>query len=234
MSGRRRVLAALAFLPLLAGWRAVAALTADAPAAAAVTLDGGQSDRFRAWMTWITADQLRRGPSPRWVHRDCAGLVRFAVGEALRPHDQRWRRANGFGGRLPPDVGLRPEQTSLLGGWTTLSGEQQAFVTALALIQKNSRALGRESVLARPGDLLFFDQGDEQHLMVWMGGWIAYHTGQPAVGDTSGGRRPATHDDNGLRAVTLAELQQWKDTRWRPRDDNPNFAGFYRLAFLSR
>ncbi len=237
---RRRFITALGGMILGSAWRPAAALTAEPstpPSAGA--LDGAQSDRFRAWMALIVADQIRRGPSPRWFHRDCAGLARFAVGEALRSHDTRWRRANGFTGRLPPEVDLRPEQASLLKGWTTLAGDQQAFVTALALVHKNSRRLGRESAMSKPGDLLFFDHGDDQHLMIWMGSWIAYHTGQPpaAAAEQGAGRRrpsPELVEDNGLRAVTPAQLLQWKDTRWRPRDDNPNFAGFYRLAFLSR
>ena len=210
-------------------------------------LDAKQSECFRAWMTLMVAEQLRTGPSPRWYHRDCAGLARFAVGEALRAHDLAWRKANGLlGRRLPPEVDLRPEQQTLREGWTGLDGQKQSFVTAQILIQNNSRLLGREAAMARPGDLLFFDQGDEQHLMIWMGSWIAYHTGQgPAVVAPLTPRRAgkAKNDadrqdkpklDNGLRAVTLADLLQWKDTRWRPRDDNPNFSGFFRLAFLSR
>ena len=238
---RRQVVGALGLL-VAAALRPVRALTMDrlTPPVPG-TLDGEQSDRFRSWMSFIVADQIRRGPSPRWFHRDCAGLARFAVTEALCVHDPRWRRANGFEAtRLPPELDLRPDQAPLLSGWTTLEGKRDAFVTALALVQNNSRFLGRESTLARPGDLLFFDQGDDQHLMIWMGSWIAYHTGQtpvPAPRPQGAGKRPespAIPEDNGLRAVTLAQLLQWKDTRWRPRDDNPNFAGFYRLAFLSR
>lgn len=241
MIGRRKLLGALGWLALCGVLPPARALTASylAPPISG-WLDGEQSDRFRAWLSFIVVEQIERGPSPRWFHRDCAGLARFAVAETLRTHDMRWQRANGFvGRRLPPELDLRPEQQRLLNGWTTLEGERQNFVTAQALIQKNSRLLGRESAMARPGDLLFFDQGDDQHLMIWMGSWIAYHTGQVSVAAPAprAGRRqefPNTPQDNGLRAVTPAQLLQWKDTRWRPRDDNPNFAGFFRLAFLSR
>lgn len=237
---RRALLAALGLMVLAPG---ALALTADRPGALPLALlDPEQSDRFRAWMTLVVAEQFRTGPSPRWFHRDCAGLARYAVGQALRPHDARWRQANGLAGRrLPPELALRPEQAALSSGWLAVDGSQQAFVTALALVQGNSRPLGKEAAMVRPGDFLFFDQGDEQHLMIWMGKWIAYHNGQTAVTpsrDTPGsGHKASTkarNEDHGLRAVTLAELLQWKDTRWRPRDDNPNFAGFYRLAFLSR
>lgn len=215
------------------------ALTAERPLQATgdVMLDPEQSERFRVWMNFIVAAQFKRGPSPRWIHRDCAGLVRYAVGETLRPHDARWRQANGWEQRrLPPELELRGDQASLLNTWQGLDGAKQAFVTALALVQHNSRPLGKESAQARPGDLLFFDQGDEQHLMIWMGSWIAYHNGQTPVTAPPPGAtgKPAMNADNGLRAVTPAELLKWKDTRWRPREDNPNFAGFYRLAFLSR
>mgnify|MGYP000199191697 CR=1 FL=1 len=42
-----------------------------------------------------------------------------------------------------------------------------------------------------------------------------------------------TPDDNGLRTVDIKELTSWKDTRWQPVVNNPNFAGVFRLAFLS-
>lgn len=216
------------------------ALTAERPLQgnAGIMLDPDQSDRFRVWMNFIVAEQFERGPSPRWTHRDCAGLVRYAVGETLRPHDPHWRQANGWEQkRLPPDLLLRAEQAGLRNTWQGLDGTKQPFVTALALVQNNSRSLGKESAMARPGDLLFFDQSDEQHLMIWMGSWIAYHNGQTPVNapqKRKSGGTAVSNEDNGLRAVTPAELLKWKDTRWRPREDNPNFVGFYRLAFLSR
>ena len=81
---------------------------------------------------------------------------------------------------------------------------------------------GQDINQALPGDMIFFDQGDAQHLMVWMGRYVIYHTGS------------ATKTDNGMRAVSLQQLMTWKDTRWIPNDSNPNFIGIYRLNFLAR
>jgi uncharacterized protein YfaT (DUF1175 family) len=89
------------------------------------------------------------------------------------------------------------------------------------MIHRNTRFVSKDLNQALPGDLLFFDQGDDQHLMVWMGRTITYHTGMQ------------TKSDNGLRTVTIQQLMQWKDTRWRPQQSNPNFIGVFRLAFLS-
>jgi len=188
-----------------------------------VRLSQAQSRAFQAWMLRIISAQVEQGPSPRWHHRDCAGLVRFAVNEALSVHDAKWMRANGIASdrRLPPELDLTPQQAALRNRWVQGEGKVGAFVTALALVQHNSRFVAREISQALPGDLLFYDQGDEQHLMVWMGAHIAYHTGT------------VTPTDNGLRTVDIQQLTTWKDTRWQPAVNNPNFAGVFRLSFLS-
>ncbi len=184
-------------------------------------LDREQSQRFRDWMTLLVHAQLERGPTPRWTHRDCAGLVRFSAAEALRPHDLAWKRANGLlGTRLPPD--LSPQTAApLRNAWRRTDGSRDAYVGALELVQENTRLVARQLAPAVPADLLFYDFGDDQHLMVFMGPYIAYHTGRLQPGD------------NGLRAVRPAQLQAWQDTRWRPAADNPNFAGVYRFDFLA-
>lgn len=217
LRARRRMLAtagALLCAPAMALTR---------PDAAQVRLTPAQSRAFLAWMTRIVDEQVRRGPSPRWQHRDCAGLVRFAVNEALAAHDARWMRANGIAtdARLPPELDLTPEQAGLRNRWVQTGGAVGHFVTAVALVQHNSRFVSRDINAARAGDLLFYDHGDAQHLMVWMGSHIAYHTGE------------ATPHDNGLRSVGIRQLMNWKDTRWQPATSNPNFAGVYRLLFLS-
>ncbi|WP_229209907.1 DUF1175 domain-containing protein [Duganella sp. Root1480D1] len=214
-------------LRLLAGCAAAVAaprlLALTSANDAQVRLSQVQSRAFQAWMLRIISAQVEQGPSPRWHHRDCAGLVRFAVNEALSVHDAKWMRANGIASdrRLPPELDLTPQQAALRNRWVQGEGKVGPFVTALALVQHNSRFVAREISQALPGDLLFYDQGDEQHLMVWMGAHIAYHTGT------------VTETDNGLRTVDIQQLTTWKDTRWQPAVNNPNFAGVFRLSFLS-
>lgn len=203
---------------------ALALSAATLPSGSAqVMLDAKQSRDFRAWMLRIMQEQIRQGPSPRWVQRDCVSLVRYAVAESLRPHDTKWLRANGLSAQqLPAELHLTEAQKTLRHAWRRADGSAGAYVSAIGMVQENSRFVARDFNLALPGDLLFFDQGDEQHLMVWMNGMVIYHTGS------------VTAQDNGLRAVPVSQLLRWKDTRWRPTQDNPNFVGIYRLAFLPR
>lgn len=186
-------------------------------------LDLQESQVFRAWFVRIVEEQLRQGPSPRWHQQDCAGLVRFAANEALKPHDARWLRSMGMSNAyLPPEAGFSADERQLAQRWAQGGGQRGPYVDAIKLIQHNTSLVGRDLLQARPGDLLFFDQGDDRHLMIWMGRYLAYHTGS------------RSESDSGLRSVSLPQLMQWKDTRWIPDASNPNFVGVYRLGFLSR
>lgn len=186
-------------------------------------LNRAQSQAFLQWLVLLIEAQLRR-PTPRWQQRDCAGLVRFAAAEALRAHDADWVRANGLRPPFPPEVQLTEKQQNIRHQWRQTGGERSAYASAIDLIQHNSRLVGRDFHAAQTGDLLFYDQGDAQHLMVWLGRRIVYHTGQAAHDMAAG--------DTGMRAVRLHDMMRWKDTRWRPQPDNPNFAGVYRLYFV--
>jgi len=197
--------------------------TSDEKTAPTVRLDAAESRALRAWIVRIAEEQIRRGPTPRWTHRDCAGFVRFAIAEALTEHDARWRQAMGLGSRpLPPDLIPEEKRLALRHRWKRPDGSEGAYVSAIGLIQENSVLVSHDVRQARLADLLFFDQGAEQHLMLWTGRGVVYHTGSPP--------RPG---DDGLRKATLASLLQWNDTRWRPEPENPNFAGVFSLAFLS-
>ena len=185
-----------------------------------------QSTAFRAWFVYIVDQQISQGPSPRWTQRDCAGLVRFAAMQALREHNAPWLKANGLhdaanASRLPPELDLDARQRTLAERWTRIDGSVGAYASASALVLRNSNFVSRDVNEALPGDLLFFDQGDDQHLMIWLDRYIAYHTGT------------VTPTDNGLRAVPVSDLMQWKDSRWQPFDGNPNFVGIFRFNFLT-
>lgn len=187
-----------------------------------IRLNAAQSRALRAWIVRIAVEQIRRGPTPRWTHRDCASFVRFAVAEALAEHDARWQRSMGLASPLPPDPIPEETRLSLRHQWKRPDGSKGAYVNAIGLIQENSIWVGHDVRQARPADLLFFDQGAEQHLMLWTGREAVYHNGSiPTPGDS------------GLRKATLAALLQWNDTRWRPEFGNPNFIGVFSLAFLS-
>lgn len=199
------------------GWLLPAARATD------LRLSQAQTRVLRQWLVRIVRAQLDQGPTPRWQHRDCAGLVRFAMAEALRPHDGKWKASMGLStALLPPEPELSAaERQTLRHNWRLADGSRSAYVGALELIQENTRFLSRLWQQALPGDLLFFDQGDDHHLMIWMGRYLAYHTGS------------ANQQDNGLRSVDIAALLNWKDTRWQPHEHNPNFSGFYRFSFFS-
>lgn len=191
--------------------------------ATAVKLDDQQINNFRSWFTRIVFEQLRQGPSPRWTQRDCASLIRFGAYEALKKHDKKWLRANGLSNRnLPPEVNLREEQQSILNNWKLAGGDKSGpYVSAIILVQENTKFVSKDFNMALPGDIIFFDQGESQHVMIWMGNHIAYHTGT------------IKKNDNGLRRISLSQLMNWRDTRWQPKIDNPNFIGIFRLSFLS-
>lgn len=220
MASRQRILSIGILLAVACAVTSVYALTGEQ--VAPIRLDTKQSHIFRVWILRLINEQIRQGPNPRWFHRDCAGLIRFAVNETFKRHDAKWLRNNSISSRsLPPELSLRDDQKQLQRGWVQLDNKYAPFATAQVIIQKNARFVSKDVNQAMPGDLFFFDHGDDQHLMVWMEGYIAYHTGTE------------TKTDNGLRTVTIKKLMQWKDTRWRPQQDNPNFIGLFRLAFLS-
>ena len=72
---------------------------------------------FRRWFAGIAEAQFYE-TSGEWNEnqRDCAGLVRFAMREALRTHDRAWFQRMGEGyGMIATDVGAYRLETSPLG-----------------------------------------------------------------------------------------------------------------------
>lgn len=184
------------------------------------------SQVFRSWLVKIIEEQIRQGPSPKWVQRDCVGLVRFAVLEAAKAKDLTWKKALGIKlEQTPPDLKLTSMERNELSQWVQYDGQSKGkYISAIGLIQNNATFISKDINQAKPGDLLFYDMQDSQHLMVWMGKYVAYHNGETTQ---------VNKEDNGLRKYNINELVTWKDSRWRPKESNPNFIGIFRLMFLS-
>jgi len=211
----------------------LACLIATAPTLTAQVRFGDPADReaFRDWFVFLADAPFYRTTADV---TDCAGLVRHAAREAVRPHTADWYRQAA----LPlvpalPAVRERPEPTP--DGWPLFRvgpARWAEFADAQTIVRLNTHSLGRETAALRPADLLYFRQADQEfpdHLMVYVGpsrferdgqDWIVYHTGP-----TSGG-------PGEVRKARLADLMRHPAQRWRPIPANRSFVGVFRMAWL--
>lgn len=217
-------------------------LLAHAQPVAQVRLaDASDRAAFQQWFAYLADAQFYRTTPDV---QDCAGLVRHAVREALRPHTPEWIRTAALPVlRTYPDVRARPP---LAGGVLALfrvsvgsNPQHSEFADAKTIIRLNARLVGRELDAARPGDLLYFHQPAQRapdHLMVFVGpsafepqgqDWVVYHTG-PVEPDRAGEAGTAGE----VRKVRLSDLARHPAPRWRPARENPAFIGLYRLNWL--
>ena len=189
-------------------------------------LYGRDCERFRNWMVWIAKNQ-KSFPSPIWVHRDCSGLVRFAVTEALKRHDTVW--INAFGDSPPNFEDIQafnyPEIPLIHSNIFLTAKGFQNFADARHLLLYNSENLGNDLNEAKKGDLLFFyhpqDSVFPYHVMIVTDDGFVYHTGA---------------DDESDGYVRLWKREDYLDAApliWLPVKENPNFLGVYRLKFLN-
>jgi hypothetical protein len=205
-------------------------------------------DNFRRWFSALAEIQFYQ-LSDQWnaEQRDCAGLVRFAMREALRRHDRSWFQKMGKGYEtVAPDVGGFDLDRNPLGEKIfrtdfgsfhesdVRNGRFSEFADARTLKNFNSVFVSRDRREAQPGDLLFFYQPWVQkfpyHVMILLGpariaptgsqDWVVYHTGASPT------------DEGTVKKVELSVLDRHPDPRWRPLESNRNFIGFYRLKIL--
>ena len=205
-------------------------------------------DSFRRWFTAIAETQFYQ-LSDQWnaEQRDCAGLARFAMREALRHHDRIWFQKMGPAYQtVAPDVksfdldhnpfGEKIFRTDF-GSFAETdirNNRFSEFADARTLKNFNVVFVSRDRREARPGDLLFFYQPWVQkfpyHVMIFLGeahiadngaqDWVVYHTGSSPT------------DEGTVKKVELSVLDHHPDPRWRPVERNKNFLGFYRLKIL--
>ncbi len=205
-------------------------------------------ESFRRWFTGLAEQQFYQ-LSEQWNvdQRDCAGLVRFAMREALRRHDRPWFQKMGPGYEtIAPDVaGFDLDHNPLgekifrtdFGSFhesDLRNGRFSEFADGRALKNFNTAFVSRDRREAEPGDLLFFYQPWVQkfpyHVMIFLGGprvapngahdWVVYHTGSSPT------------DQGTVKKVELSVLDHHPDPRWRPVESNRNFLGFYRLKII--
>jgi len=203
---------------------------------------------FRRWFTTIAEIQFYQ-LSDQWNadQRDCAGLARFAIREALRRHDRIWFQKMGPGYEtVASDVGEFDLDNNPLGEKIfrtdfgsfhesdLRNGRFSEFADGRSLKNFNSFFVSRDRREAQPGDLLFFYQPWVQkfpyHVMIFLGpvriapngaqDWVVYHTGSSPI------------DKGTVKKVELSVLDRHPDPRWRPVESNKNFLGFYRLKIL--
>jgi len=205
-------------------------------------------ENFRAWFTLVAEGQFYE-LSPQWnaEQRDCAGLVRFALREALRRHDRAWMQKMGPAYTpIAADVSRYTLEQGPLGEklFRTAFGSYKEgeisdgtfseFADARSLKSFNTKFISRDRKQAQPGDLLFFYQPWVQkfpyHVMIFLedaklgdtpaSDWVVYHTGSSAT------------DSGAVKKVQLSVLDHHPNRRWRPVESNSNFLGFYRLKIL--
>lgn len=204
------------------------------------------SDRvaFRRWFTLLAESQYYRS-NPLQEIDDCAALLRFSYREAMREHDVAWAHAVALPAPAAtgdiqqyryPYTPLGADLFRVRSGSFTAddlrNGTFAQFANAETLWRFDTFSAGRNLNRARPGDLLFFRQDGGHmhfHAMIYLGHsqvepgseqFVVYHTGPN--GDSKGI----------IKRLSVAELLNYPDPRWRPIASNPAFLGVYRWNIL--
>jgi hypothetical protein len=200
---------------------------------------------FRRWFTLLAESQyFRTKPQPEID--DCAALLRFAYREALRQHDAGWAHAMALSAPTSagdiqqyqyPYTPLGAELFRVRDGsfspQDVSDGAFAQFADAESLWRHNTFSIGRSLGRARPADLLFFRQDSAGkmpfHAMIFVGSsqvepyneqFVVYHTG------------PNGSSPGQIKRLSVAQLLNYPDARWRPVASNPAFLGVYRWNIL--
>jgi uncharacterized protein YfaT (DUF1175 family) len=195
---------------------------------------------FRAWFAAL-ADSAAAMPYQRLPREidDCAALLRWCYREALHAHDDAWQATMPIDAP-PPLVSVTqysypftPLGTNLFrvrpGAFTSADisdGSFAQFADAKTLWLHNTFFVSRDLRAARPGDMLFYRQLEQNspfHSMILTGAdheWVVYDTG------------PIGNGHGEVRRVAVEDLLHHPDVRWRPISNNNNFLGVYRWNIL--
>jgi uncharacterized protein len=214
-------------------------------------------EAFRRWFTLIAEYQALRPPAdvPPEIG-DCAALLRYSYRNALREHDAAWVQENGLvpPSALPSIEKYRYPMTPLGAALFRVrpgpfraedakDGAFAEFADAKTLKDFNAYFLSRDVRVARPGDILFFRQLEQDsrfHSMIFVGRsqWLT-GDGPERASPESGADDFLVYDTGPIgkargemRRMRLAELMRYPSPRWRPVPGNSNFLGVYRWNIL--
>jgi uncharacterized protein YfaT (DUF1175 family) len=214
-------------------------------------------EAFRRWFTLIAEYQALRPPAdvPAEID-DCAALLRYSYRNALREHDAAWVQENGIvpPSALPSIEKYRYPMTPLGAALFRVrpgpfraedvkDGAFAEFADAKTLKDFNAYFLSRDVRVARPGDILFFRQLEQDspfHSMIFVGRsqWLPGGGPESASAETAGDdflvydTGPIGKARGEMRRMHLAELLRYPSPRWRPVPGNSNFLGVYRWNIL--
>ncbi len=201
---------------------------------------------FRRWFTLLAESQYFRGKPATPEIDDCAALLRFAYREALREHDVAWAHTVTLAAPAserdvqqyqypytPLAAALFRVRSGSFKERDLRDGAFAQFADVETLWRHNTFSVGKDLARARPGDLLFFRQDSAArmpfHAMIFLGHsqvepgreqFVVYHTG------------PSGRSTGEIRRLSIAQLLDYPDARWRPVPENPGFLGVYRWNIL--
>lgn len=208
-------------------------------------------EAFRRWFVLIAEYQALRPPSdvPSEIN-DCAALLRYAYRNALLDHDAYWFKEAKINPpsalpslekyhypRTPLGAALFRTRPGPFLPSDLKNGAFAEFADARTLKDFDSYFLSRDIRDARPGDLIFYRQLEQNspfHSMIFVGPspWLAdsqpaansdivvYHTGPMGSGPGE------------MRRLTVSDLLNHPSPRWRPVAGNSNFLGVFRWNIL--
>jgi len=207
--------------------------------------DPADRTAFRRWFTLLAESQYYRGKALPAEIDDCAALLRFAYREALREHDAAWAQAIALPApasvadiqqyqypHTPLAASLFRVRSRSFEAGNVHDGAFAQFADVETLWRHNTFLVGRDFSRARPGDLLFFRQDGQKmpfHAMIFLGRsqiepggeqYVIYHTG------------PSGNSRGEIRRLSVAQLFNYPEARWRPISSNPSFLGVYRWNIL--
>ena len=212
----------------------------------AMELDN-ENDRnnFRKWFCTIALTQYYH-LDDRWKDRDCAGLIRYCIREALKVHDNKWLSekkllydinipdVKKFNYPFIPVTGSKFFRIKQKGNEQIDSNNISEYFSDFAeskyLLSYNFEYISKDVREALPGDVLFFRNELSiewpYHSMIFIGNdiiteknvgdLVIYHTG------SNEGK------DGIIKKIRLSDLDKHPNKRWHTNVSNPYFLGFFR------